>query len=205
MNEYNYETNKEKLMELQIENPNPLPIHYVNGLKTWIYTKYKLTLDDEGVKELHDYFEAAKIVYIGVSERESKDLSYTMFDGKIERFNKSGSDFIRAMVGHSAELRIRIMYLRESEMETYIEDARKSKAKEFSEFFKNKEYESRETGEPVNWEDIFQDFYYLYDFPKAITTTQIVNSIKSGKMKLATAETLMELMLEEVFIKNKNE
>lgn len=200
---YNYIETKKELMDLRIENPNPLSIQYITGLKSMIKISHNLNLSDKEVLEIHNLFEEAKEVRIPRDLGGTGVMSFTMFNGKIEKFNQSGSDFIKAMTGESPELRIRIMFLKEEDMEIYIEDARKHKAKEFSEFFKNKDYESRELGEPVDWDDLFQNFYDLYNLPKTTTPTKIVNDIKSGKIKLAAASELMETMLNEVFIREK--
>ncbi len=203
MSQYNYTETKEELLEVELENPNPLPRHYFKAFKNLMLSSHNLNLDDQEVKEIHDFLESAKVVDIATSERGSKDLEFTLRSGKVERFNKSGSDFIRAMFDFTPEVKIRITGLKEADMETYIEEEREYQSREFAKFFKNKDYESRETGEPVNWDDMFQDFYSDYDLPKATTTTKIVSSIKSGKMKLAAVDRLIEAMLNEVFIREK--
>lgn len=195
---YNYEETKTKLMDLQLENPNPLPIHYINGFKNWMQNSHNLYLDDKEVQEIHDFMESAKEVHIGSSERGSPNLKFKLRNGKVETFNKSGSDFIRAMRDFTAEVKVKITGLTEAEMEQEILSRRIDLSIEFSKLFKDKNLTYRDTGEPIDWNTDLENGYDFYELPPKTTTKQVVSHIKSGKMSLFVGNKLLEMMQEQI-------
>ena len=223
---YNYPKTKEELTKLFIElpfpstslfsnkntelmknetiDPNPLTFRQKEAFKEWLFNSYKIYPTEEDILKFKQFFIGCEYVEV-YQDPDEKGLVYKSFTGKISRFNKYNSEVIKVLRELDPEIKIRMMAIAEEDMEIYISEARKEMAKEFTDFFKEKRYENKETGEFPEWDLLLTDFHEDYDLKKPITMKKLISEIKTGKMKLEQADKLFKQMKEEVLLREEED
>jgi hypothetical protein len=188
------------LETITINDPNPLTHQQTEVFRSIMAQKHNFYPSLEDVLEIKQYFSDCQIKEVRTIKGD-KGHTYVDFKGGISRFSNYDSRLIEILATLDAELKIRMMAIQEADMEAYILAARKQLSKEFSNFFKEKRYENKETGEYPDWDSLFSEYYNDYDFKKPYTTKKIMLEINSGKMTLANAAKLLSFIKDEVFLR----
>ena len=184
--------------QLELIESVKLPFRFLRAFRAKMEVEHKLFLTEEQVNDIWLFFDCVK----DVECRVDPDLEQMIFvvEGKTYRFDKYNSNLIDTLRKLPSELRIRAMSITTAEMEKLLQAERDNIVNDLKKMFANNRYKWRETGEPMDWKELFEICYTNFGFEQKITTSKIIADIQKGKLTIDFAIEMREQLLDTVYL-----